>query len=177
MNFSPFARILLPLLLTGCLATAKAQTEPRNYPFSWKETTDNWYNATSYKYKYLTEDVIDESASASQSKPNRGPVCTNECLETTAPETCTESLLKEKLKDTSLKGSSLPRGYSGVEYITFDVQHNGKVNGYQVVKQPVLCKPCIQKAVNLVASLGEWHPAVQDGIFVGSTVVVPVYFK
>lgn len=85
--------------------------------------------------------------------------------------------MKEKLNKVELSGFRLPAGYSGVEYVTFDVQSNGKTSGFQVVKQDVLCKPCIQEAVNLVADLGEWYPAVQDGIYVKSTVVVPVFFK
>ena len=85
--------------------------------------------------------------------------------------------MKEKLREVELPNFAFPRGYSGVEYVTFDVQRNGRVNGYQVVKQPVLCPPCIQTAVNLVASLGEWYPAIQDGIGVKSRVVVPVHFK
>jgi hypothetical protein len=85
--------------------------------------------------------------------------------------------MKEKFREKEVPNYAFPTGYSGVEYVTFEVQTNGKVNGYQVVKQPVLCRPCVQTAVNLVASLDEWHPAIQDGIFVKSMVVVPVYFK
>jgi hypothetical protein len=177
MNFKQFAWGILPILLFGCFATAQAQTDNKNYPFTWKETTDDWFKTKTYKYKYQDDLTAKGSPAVSKTKPSRGPVCTNECKETTAPDACTESLLKDKLKDVQLPGFKLPQGYSGVEYVTFEVQHNGRVNGFQVVKQPVQCKPCIQKAVNLVASSGEWHPAIQDGLFVKSTVVVPVYFK
>ncbi|MCU0347648.1 MAG: energy transducer TonB [Saprospiraceae bacterium] len=173
MNLLRFSGLALTFFFCAFLSTANAQTS-KNYPFSWKETADNWYMPKSYTFKYA--DGLTAKGSSS-SKPNRGPVCTNDCKETTAPDACTESLLSEKCKDVELPGFPLPQGYSGVEYVTFEVQHNGKVNGYQVVKQAVSCKPCIQKAVNLVASSGEWFPAIQDGITVKSTVVVPVFFK
>ena len=108
---------------------------------------------------------------------SRGPVCSNDCNDSTAPAVCTENLMKEEFKEVGMPGVVFPRGYSGVEYVTFEVQNNGKVFGYQVVKQSVICPPCVQAAVNLVSSLGEWYPAVQAGVFVKSTVVVPVYFR
>jgi hypothetical protein len=173
MNLLRFSGLALTLIFIGFLSTANAQSS-KNYPFSWKETTDAWYKAKSYTFRYA-DDLT--AKGTSKSKPSRGPVCTNDCLESTSPGSCTESLVNDKLKDVELPGFKLPAGYSGVEYVTFEVQTSGKVNNYQVVKQNVLCKPCIQKAVNLVAEMGEWHPAVQDGIFVKSTVVVPVHFK
>ncbi|MBK8565870.1 MAG: hypothetical protein IPN76_21635 [Saprospiraceae bacterium] len=174
MNLLRFSRPFLAILLCGFLSTAFAQTGTKNYPFSWKETTDNWYKVKTYTFKYADNLT---AKGTSKTKQNRGPVCTNNCLDSTSPDACTEDIINENLKDVELPGFKLPSGYSGVEYVTFDVQTSGKVNGYQVVKQSVACKPCIQKAVNLVAELGEWHPAVQDGIFAKSTVVVPVYFK
>ena len=86
-------------------------------------------------------------------------------------------MFKEKCGNVALPDVRIPAGYSGVEYVTFEVQKNGKVNGCQIVKQTVLCPPCFQTAVNLVASQGEWFPAISDGITVKSRVVVPVYFK
>ena len=178
MNLKHFSRIALPVLLFGIFTKASAQADRNNHPFSWKETTDKWYMPKAYTYKYLTNDLTEKGGSAiSKTKVNHGPVCTNECKETTAPDACTATLLEEKLKGVEVTGGRMPRGYSGMEYVTFDVGTNGRVSGYQVVKQPVLCPPCIQAAVNQVAALGEWHPAIQDGIFVKSTVVVPVYFK
>lgn len=169
---------VLLLLCCGFFTTSNAQAPTPNSPFSWKETTDKWYQSKTFAYKFIEDDFTAKGGSSgSKAKSNHGPVCTNDCKESTAPDACTETLISEKLKDVELPGFSLPRGYSGVEYVTFEVQKNGKVNSYQVVKQTVLCKPCIQKAVNLVASMGEWHPAVDDGIYVKSTVVVPVYFK
>lgn len=178
MNLLQFSRLALPILFCGYFITAHAQAPTPNYPFSWKETSDKWYMPTAYTYKLMPDDLAEKSGqAASKSKMNHGPVCTNNCKETTAPDACTAALISEKLKDVELPGFKLPSGYSGVEYVTFDVQKSGKVSSYQVVKQAVVCKPCIQKAVNLVASIGEWHPAIDDGIFVKSTVVVPVYFK
>ena len=179
------ARLALPILLFGgILTTAQAQSDKTNFPFSWKETTDKWYMPKSYTFKYSPVDLsgttpkgqAPKGQSTSKAKTGHGPVCSDECNETTSPGSCTEELLNEKLRDVKISGFTYPRGYSGVEYVTFEVQTNGKVNNYQVVKQPVLCKPCIQKAVNLVASAGDWHPAIEDGIVVKSTVVVPVYF-
>lgn len=167
-----FSGLAMTIFFCGFLASAQTQTS-KNYPFSWKETTDNWFKPKTYAFKYATTELTAKGSS----KTSRGPVCTNDCLESTAPGSCTENLISEKLKDVELPGFKLPSGYSGVEYVTFEVLANGNVGSFQVVKQPVLCKPCIQKAVNLVAELGDWNPAVQDGIFVKSTVVVPVYFK
>lgn len=173
MNLQHFSRPVLAILFCSLFSTAFAQTS-KNHPFTWKETTDGWYKPKSFTFKYA--DGL-TAKGLSKTKPSRGPVCSNDCKESTAPDACTGSLVSEKLKDIELPGFRLPAGYSGVEYVTFDVQNSGKINSYQVVKQSVQCKPCIQKAVNLVAELGEWHPAVEDGIFVKSTVVVPVYFK
>ena len=86
-------------------------------------------------------------------------------------------LVKEKLGKVELPNVRIPAGYSKVEYVTFEVQANGRIINYQVVRQSVVCPPCIQKAVDMVASLGEWFPAKEDGISVKSTVVVPVFFK
>jgi hypothetical protein len=176
MNFMSCSRIAVTLLFSGFLASASAQSNTSNQPFSWKETTDAWYKAGKFTFRYA-DNLTPKGGQTIKTKISRGPACSMDCKEATAPDVCTESLVKEKLGNVDLPGFKLPKGYSGVEYVTFEVQTNGKTSGFQVVKQPVLCKPCIQKAVNLVAELGEWHPAVQDGIFVKSTVVVPVYFK
>lgn len=180
MKFKQCSRLALPILLFGFFASAQAQTGKTNHPFSWKETTDAWYKSPAYTFKYLPTDFTAKggtAAATTEAKVGHGPVCSNTCNYTTNPNACTEALMQEKLKDVELPNFTYPRGYSGVEFVTFEVQTNGKVNGYQVVKQSVLCPPCIQKAVNLVAELGEWHPAIQDGITVKSMVTVPVYFK
>jgi hypothetical protein len=169
MKFKHFANLALILLLCGFFATVQAQ----NHPFSWKTTSDSWYMPEAYTFKYEG----DEFTAKGKSTPGHGPVFSNDCKEATDPDACTGNLIKEKLRDVELPNYTFPNGYSGVEYVTFEVQTNGNVNNYQVVKQSVLCKPCIQIAVNKVAELGEWHPAIQEGIFVKSTVVVPVYFK
>ncbi len=174
------SRLALPIFFFGFLTLAHAQTGKTNHPFSWKETADQWYKSPAYSFKYLPTDFTAKggtAAATTKAATGHGPVCSTACNETTAPGACTETLIAEKLKDVELPGFNLPRGYSGVEYVTFEVQTNGKVNGYQVVKQSVLCPPCIQKAVNLVAELGDWHPAIQDGVTAKSIVVVPVYFK
>ncbi|MFQ5448103.1 MAG: hypothetical protein ACE5FF_14360 [Saprospiraceae bacterium] len=170
MIIKRIAKFALTVILSGSFTFIHAQT---NHPFSWKVTTDPWYLSPEYSFKYLPN----EFTANGKSITGHGPVCTNACKETTNPGVCTEYLMKEKFGEVEMPNFHFPKGYSGVEYVTFVVQRNGKVNGYQVVKQPVLCPPCIQTAVNLVASLDEWYPAIQDGIFVESRVVVPVYFK
>jgi hypothetical protein len=180
MNLLQLSRLALPILFLGLFASAQAQKGRTNHPFSWKETTDPWYKSPAYSFKYLPTDFTAKggtAAATTKAKSGHGPVCSTACYQTTAPGACTEALMQEKLKDVELPNFTFPKGYSGVEYVTFEVQTNGQVNGYQVVKQPVLCPPCIQKAVNLVAEMDEWHPAIQDGITVKSIVVVPVYFK
>ena len=180
MKFKQFSRLALPIPLCGFFANAYAQSDKTNYPFSWKETTDPWYRSKAFAFKYPPDAAAatgSKGQAVGKAKAGHGPVCSNECNNTSAPDACTADLMSEKFKAVELQGFGFPSGYSGVEYVTFEVQTNGKVNGYQVVKQTVLCKPCVQTAVNLVASLGEWHPAVQDGILVKSTVVVPVSFK
>ncbi|MBK9014659.1 MAG: energy transducer TonB [Saprospiraceae bacterium] len=176
MNFMQFSRLALPILLCGFFIQASAQTDKTNHPFSWKESTDPWYMSKAYTFKYA-DDLTAKGLTTKKGATDRGPVCTKACNETTAPGACTETLMRDKFKDIELSGFNLPRGYSGVEYVTFEVQTNGNVSNYQVVKQPIMCKPCIQQAVNLVASLDEWYPAIQDGIRVKSTVLVPVYFR
>lgn len=180
MNLLQMSRLALPILFLGFFTSAQAQTGRTNHPFSWKETTDKWYMSNAYAFKYLPTDFTAKGGTGqatSKATTGHGPVCSTACYETTAPGACTETLMREKFSEVEPTGFKLPKGYSGVEYVTFEVQSNGKVYGYQVVKQPVLCPPCIQTAVNLVASLDEWHPAIQDGITVKSIVVVPVYFK
>ncbi|GEM_PF-2896004 len=176
MNLQHFSRLALPILLFCLFNKASAQSDSKNYPFSWKDATEDWYMPSGYTFKFLSDDLTAKGASTKPTA-NHGPVFSNACKETSAPGACTETLMNEKFKDIELPSNAFPAGYSGVEYVTFEVQTNGKVNNYQVVKQAVVCRPCIQKAVNLVASQGEWHPAVQDGIFVKSAVVVPVFFK
>lgn len=176
MNFKQILRFALSLLLLGIFTLASSQTSKTNHPFSWKQTSDPWYLSKAFAYKYVSDDNVKETPDKKATN-NRGPVCFNECKNSTAPGVCTEQLMKEKFKEVELPGINFPRGYSGVEYVTFEVQNNGRIYGYQVVKQPVVCPPCVQTAVNLVSSLDDWDPAVQDGIFVKSTVVVPIFFK
>ncbi len=164
MKFKHFAKLALALLAFGYFSTAHAQT---NHPFSWKETSDAWFTPTAYAFQYATDE---------KAKVGHGPVSSDDCQETTNPGACTERMMKSKFTEVENPTGNFPSGYSGVEYVTFDVQSNGKINNYQVVKQPVVCKPCTQTAVNLVAALGDWHPAIHDGKSVKSTVVIPVYF-
>jgi len=180
MKFLHFIRLGLPVLFLGCFATMHAQTDNKNYPFSWKETTDAWFKPKAFAYKCYATDLSSmapKSVATAKAKSGHGPVASGDCKQATSPDACTLDLMNEKLKDVQLPNFSYPKGYSGVEYVTFDVLTTGKTTSYQVVKQPVACKPCIQKAVNLVASLGDWSPAIQDGSVVKSTVVVPVYFR
>ncbi len=173
MKFKHFANLVLPIFFCGMLATAHTQTVKTNQPFSWMETSDSWYMPQAYVFKYASGELTTKG----RISVDHGPACTYDCKESTSPDACTESLMNEKLGEVELPGIRIPAGYSGVEYVTFEVQNNGNIYGYQVVKQPVICPPCIQTAVNLVAGLGEWHPAADDGVFVKSRVVVPVYFK
>ncbi|MEZ4959332.1 MAG: energy transducer TonB [Saprospiraceae bacterium] len=180
MKISKLAKLTLPIFLCSLFSTTQAQKASTNHPFSWKESKDQWYMSKDYTFKYASDDLSGMTSKgqvAEKATVGHGPVCSNTCNETTEPGACTERLMKEKFKEVELPGITFPNGYSGVEYVTFDILTNGKVNSYQVVKQAVLCKPCIQAAVNEVAALDEWHPAIQDGRIVKSTVVVPVYFK
>ncbi len=174
MKFKQFSRWALPMLFCGFFVNAQAQTDKTNHPFSWKETTDPWFRSKEFTFKFTADN---KEQAVTKARAGHGPVSGNDCNNTSAPDACTASLVNEKFKSVELKGFGFPEGYSGTEYVTFEVQSNGKLSGYQVVKQRVLCKPCVQTAVNLVASLDEWHPAIQDGINVKSTVVVPVHFK
>jgi hypothetical protein len=170
MKSKNLGKLALALVLCGFTLYLQAQT---NQPFSWKVTTDPWYMSQDYSFEYLPNEFTAKGKTTS----GHGPVCSFPCKESTNPDACTEQLMNENLREVELPSFKLPSGYSGVEYVTFEVQTNSEVSNYQVVKQSVICPPCIQKAVNLVASLGEWYPAMQDGIFVKSKVVVPVYFK
>lgn len=171
MKIRKLAKLTLPLLLSGFFLTAQAQT---NQPFSWKVTTDPWYMPQDYSFECMPNEYTAKGKKAS----GHGPICSDVCKETTNPDACTAQLMNEKFREVELPPNiAFPSGYSGVEYVTFEVQTNGKVHVYQVVKQSVICPPCIQTAVNLVASLDEWYPAMEDGIYVKSKVVVPVYFK
>lgn len=173
MKRMKMVKFALFFLLGGCVTLTQAQSSQTNHPFSWKVTTDSRFMPESYSYQFEE----DEFAAKGKTIPGRGPVFSNDCKEATDADACTGNFIRANLTEVELPNYTFPVGYSGVEYVTFEVQNSGKVNNYQVVKQAVLCKPCIQKAVNLVASLGEWHPAIQNGLFVRSTVVVPVYFK
>lgn len=161
--------LTLLFLFVISLPTIQAQQQP----FSWKKTTDPWYMPTEFTFKLANGELTIKG----KTTPNYGPSCTNGCRETTAPDACTARLVKDKLGAVELPNVRIPAGYGNVEYITFDIQANGRILNYQVVKQNVVCPPCIQKAVNLVASLGKWYSAKEDGISVKSTVVVPVYFQ
>ena len=173
MKFKHFANLALLLICISFFSTLQAQTTTTNQPFGWLKTTDSWYTSNSYTFKYETDDLTAKGNSVSH-----GPVCSNACRETTGPGACTAELIEERFSAVELpEGVRIPAGYSGVEYVTFEVQANGRIFGYKVVKQAVVCPPCIQTAVNLVAGLDRWYPAKQDGIAVKSRVVVPVFFK
>lgn len=181
MNLKHCSGLAFALIFLGFVTSSQAQTgKTANHPFAWKVTTDNWYKSPSYAFKYMPSDFTakgGQGQATTKAAAGHGPVGSNDCSQSTAPSACTEALVKERFKDIELPGVRIPSGYSGVEYVTFEVQTNGKVNTYQVVKQSVVCPPCVQQAVNLVASIDQWHPAIQDGVVVKSEVVVPVYFK
>ncbi|MEO1262816.1 MAG: energy transducer TonB [Bacteroidota bacterium] len=173
MKFKHFANLALLFICINFTSALQAQSQPANQPFGWLKTSDSWYTPSSYTFKYESGDFTAKGNTVSH-----GPVCSNGCRETTGPGACTATMIKSKFSEAELPdGVRIPAGYSGVEYVTFDVHANGRIFGYKVVKQSVICPPCIQTAVNLVAGLDEWYPAKQDGIAVKSTVVVPVYFK
>jgi hypothetical protein len=184
MNFTNFWKLALPVMVCGCFATASAQVD-KNKPvqdkttlskqqekaaFTWRESADKWYAPKTYSYRFH------DGTNATDPK-DRGPVYTEACKDSANPGQCTENYMKAKFLNVSQPGLNYPSGYSGVEYVSFDVDENGKVSGYQVLKQPVACEICSQEAVNRISSLSVWQPAIQSGKPSKSSIVVPVYFN
>ncbi len=183
MNFTNFLKLAMLIVFCGCFATANAQVDKNkpvqdktsisqqdNSAYTWRETTDTWYSPKAYSYKYST--------GATSTDPNdRGPIYSEACKDSSNPGQCTENYFKAKFLNVNQPGMTFPKGYSGVEYVSFDVDESGKISSYQVLKQPVVCESCSQEAVNRISSLSVWQPAIQSGKPSNSTVVVPVYFN
>ncbi len=151
--------------------TETASTMGTPHAYTWRESTDKWYMPKSYSYKFSNN-----AAGTAPSANDKGPVYAIACKDLADPSQCTENFMKAKFLNVYQPGLTFPEGYSGVEYVSFDVDATGKISGYQVVKQPVVCEPCAQAAVNHISALAQWQPGTQGGQPVATSIVVPIYF-
>jgi hypothetical protein len=81
MNLLQFSRLALSVLLCGFFTKALSQTEKTNHPFSWKETTDQWYMPQGYAFKFLSDDLTAKGGNApSSTKPTASVSWARRCV-------------------------------------------------------------------------------------------------
>ncbi|MCB0517678.1 MAG: hypothetical protein H6577_00685 [Lewinellaceae bacterium] len=193
MKSKHFVFFLSIIFSIGFVISAQAQAEKpkdrtsgtsgimENHSYAWIEASDRWNYQKEFIYLLdgPASTLTPKGGAEDQEKfATRGPVLNRYCFGVENPAQCTREYIQSNLGNIYHPSIIYPVGYSGTEYVVFDLDANGRIaGGYHVVQQGTVCEPCSQAAVNAVAKLEkDWSPAIQNGNAAKSTVVVPVGF-
>lgn len=106
---------------------------------------------------------------------DRPPLFTKACLNHKGPKKCSEeeslAFIKENIE--------VPKGAKeSLEQVIFIVQKDGSIQNVKyAVSGNDKCKGCQQAAVDVIAKMDEWQPAMLDGKPVAVQMTLPVRFK
>jgi len=164
-------------------------TDSYNIPFmtafEWIVEKELWFDPMDYSFYVVTDTRLESDLNSFSSKQyklsdvDRPPFYGDRCLKAEDSWECSKEKIAETIKDNiDYPNDALRKNHDGREVVTFTINEYGKVEGtYKVLSKDKPCKECAQAAVDAVASLRNWYPAMKDGKFVKTEISIPVVFE
>ncbi|MEZ4947854.1 MAG: energy transducer TonB [Saprospiraceae bacterium] len=156
------------------------QLDPKTDKFSYRLTkpvvtpeTDQGENPEARMVKNSTEDAFDAN------EVDEAPVFGEKCYTETNTMDCTNAEIQEYIFNAiEYPEEAMEKKQDGVYMVTFTLDKNGEVgNDFKVVAKEKPCDGCAQAAVNAVAEMPKWKPAMKNGKAVAIELTLPVRFN
>lgn len=110
---------------------------------------------------------------------DKGPVFGEECMNLENTEDCTTDAIQEYFFNViSYPEAAKKQNQDGFYNVTFTLNENGEVGeDFRVIAKDNPCEGCAQAAVNAIAQMPDWKPAMKDGKPVAVELTLPVRFN
>ncbi|MFK8007565.1 MAG: energy transducer TonB [Saprospiraceae bacterium] len=153
--------------------------------FDWVVEKEVWYDPMDFSFYVITDTRMTDEWNSFSSKTyklnqvDRPPFYGDKCLKAEDSWECSKKNIAETIKSNiDYPNPALRKNHDGKEVVTFTINEYGKVEGnYKVLSKDKPCKECAQAAVDAVATLKNWYPAMKDGKFVKTQISIPVVFE
>ena len=154
--------------------------------FDWIIEKEIWFDPSDFSFFTITESTfVENDENKKYKKPfkledvDRPPYYSQACLDAENPWECSREKISETIQDEiEYPEKALRKDHDGKEIVMFTVNEYGQIEGnYKVLSKDEPCAECAKAAVEAVAKLKEWYPAMKDGHFVKTEISIPVKFK
>lgn len=153
--------------------------------FDWVVEKELWFDPMDFSFYIITDTKMTDEWNSFSSKTyklsqvDRPPFYGDKCLKAKDSWECSKKAMRETIKaNLEYPDPALKKEHDGKEIVSFTINEYGVVEGdYKVVSKDEPCKACAQTAVDAVATLKNWYPAMKDGKFVKTQISVPVVFE
>jgi TonB family protein len=154
--------------------------DPKTDKFSYKLSkpvvtpeTDQGENPEARMVKSTSEDAY------TAGEVDEAPVFGEKCFDRTNTMECTNAAIQDYIFSAiEYPEEAMEKKQDGVYMVTFTLDKNGEVgNDFKVVAKEKPCDGCAQAAVNAVAEMPKWKPAMKNGKAVAIELTLPVRFN
>lgn len=153
--------------------------------FEWIVDKEILFNPLDYSFYVVTEAKLKDDFNNFSSKTyklndvDKPPFYGDRCLKADDSWECSKNSIAETIKaNIEYPDKALRKNHDGREVVTFTLNEYGVMEGtFKVLSKDKPCKECAQAAVDAVASLKNWYPAMKDGKFVKTEISIPVVFE
>jgi TonB family protein len=110
---------------------------------------------------------------------DEAPVFGEACMNLVNPEDCTNDAIQEYFFNViSYPEEAKAQNQEGYYNVTFTLNENGEIgDDFRVIAKDNPCEGCAQAAVNAIAQMPDWKPAMKDGQPVAIELTLPVRFN
>ncbi len=110
---------------------------------------------------------------------DRLPLFSEACLGEKDQEDCLNDAIRDYFrKNINYPDAAEQKRQNGTYYVTFVVDKNGKIGkDFKVTTKKDPCEGCAKAAVDAVANMPQWVPAIKDGKPVKVELTLPVKFQ
>ena len=153
--------------------------------FDWIVEKEIWFDPMDFSFYVISDTRLKSDLNSFSSKTyklnnvDRPPFYGDKCLKAEDSWECSKEKIAETIQaNIDYPSKALRKNHDGREVVTFTINEYGKVEGkYKVLSKDKPCNECAQAAVDAVATLRNWYPAMKDGKFVKTEISVPVVFE
>ncbi len=113
------------------------------------------------------------------SQTDRPPLFSSKCSTDSNPAKCSQNELKKWVREyIEYPENAQVQNQEGVQYVTFVINQKGIISTItDVDSQGQPCEGCSAAAVDAVAQMPDWQPAMKNGKPVSVVVTLPIRFK
>lgn len=113
------------------------------------------------------------------SETDRPPLFNTSCLKASNPELCSNEAIEEFVKSNiNFPNKALTKDHDGLEIVSFVINKSGEIEDkIEVLSKDKPCSGCAKAAVEVVANMENWSPALVNGKPVKVRVSLPIRFE